>query len=202
MGCRDEFRAVTNPCLRCGLEQPVRQCPQERQPWLLSSVIAPLRYEYPLSVEIQALKFSRRRSYGRAFGLILEEHLRGRPEIAGIDAIVAVPLHRRRLYERGYNQALELARTLNKRLSIPIDSHCCRRIRNTPSQTDIPTKQRKANVRGAFDIPTSLNYRHIVIVDDVITTGSTVNELARLFSKAGVERIHVYALARAGAFPV
>lgn len=158
-------------------------------------------YQHPVDALIREMKFNQRpeiiHALGNDFAVWLSGRLDSQP-----DVMIPVPMHCRRMMQRGYNQALELARTLNKRLSIPIDSHCCRRIRNTPSQTDIPTKQRKANVRGAFDIPTSLNYRHIVIVDDVITTGSTVNELARLFSKAGVERIHVYALARAGAYPV
>ncbi len=158
-------------------------------------------YQHPVDALIREMKFNQRpeiiHSLGNDFAVWLSGRVDSQPEV-----MIPVPMHRHRMMQRGYNQALELARTLNKRLTIPIDSRYCRRIRNTPSQTDIPTKQRKANVRGAFDIPTPLNYRHVVIVDDVITTGSTVNELARLFSKAGVERIHVYALARAGVYPI
>jgi ComF family protein len=158
-------------------------------------------YQHPVDALIREMKFNQRpeiiHALGNDFAIWLSGRLDSQPE-----AMIPVPMHHRRMRQRGYNQALELARTLNKRLPIPIDSHCCRRIRNTPSQTDIPTKQRKANVHGAFEIPASLNYRHIVIVDDVITTGSTVNEIAALFTKAGVNCIHVYALARAGFDPI
>jgi ComF family protein len=158
-------------------------------------------YQHPVDALIRKMKFNQRPeiiyALGNNFAAWLDGQLDTQP-----DVMIPVPMHRRRMMQRGYNQAQELARILNKRLSIPVDNQCCRRIRNTPSQTDIPTKQRKANVRGAFDIIASFNYRYVVIVDDVITTGSTVNEIATLFARAGVKRIDVYALSRAGVGPI
>jgi ComF family protein len=174
----------------------VRHCPRERQPWLLSSVIAPLRYEYPLSVEIQALKFSRRRSYGRALGLILEEHLRGRPEVTDIDAIIAVPLHRRRLCERGYNQALEIARPVAARLKLPVLISGVSRSTATLPQADLYPRERRSNVANVFSVSRNMRGRRIAIVDDVITTGATVNALASKVLAAGATEVHAWAVSR------
>jgi len=172
-----------------------------REPPNFHECLAMYVYQHPVDALIREMKFNQRpeiiHALGNDFALWLSDRLDSQP-----DVMIPVPMHRRRMMQRGYNQALELARTLSKQLSIPIDSHCCQRIRNTPSQTDIPTKQRKANVQGAFEIPTPLNYRHVAIVDDVVTTGSTVNEIAMLFTRAGVKYIHVYALSRAGPDPV
>jgi ComF family protein len=158
-------------------------------------------YQHPVDALIREMKFNQRPEIIYALGNDFATWLGGRLDTQP-DVMIPVPMYRRRMMERGCNQALELARILNKRLSIPVDNQCCRRTCNTPSQTGIPTKQRRANVRGAFDITASFNYRHVVIVDDVVTTGSTVNEIATLFVRAGVKHIDVYALSRAGIDPI
>jgi ComF family protein len=114
------------------------------------------------------------------------------------DCIMPVPLHSSRLISRGYNQSLELARPLCKRFSIKLDLSSCKRVRATTPQADLPAKKRKSNVRNAFSITGTYDYEHILLLDDVITTGSTVNEIARILSLAGVGRIDVLAVARAG----
>ena len=194
--CQAEFTSVTSPCPRCGLAQPVRRCPQDRDHWHLAGIIAPLRYEFPLSAEIHALKFSRRRSYGRALGLLLAEHLRTRAETNLIDTIVAVPLHRRRLRERGYNQALEIARPVAAELRIPLLIAGITRSLPTRPQAELDLRERQTSVANVFSVSRNLCGRHIAIVDDVITTGATVNSLAGALLSAGATEVYAWSVSR------
>jgi len=115
----------------------------------------------------------------------------GRP-----DVIIPVPLHVSRLRDRGYNQALELARPIANRLNIPIDYQSCVRIRETAAQADLPAKLRRSNVKGAFQIH-KLDAEYVAIIDDVMTTGYTVAELSRQARNAGVKKIDIWTCARA-----
>ncbi len=114
------------------------------------------------------------------------------------DIIVPVPLHPRRVTERGFNQARELARPISKGLNIKIYPNVIERFRNKPPQTTLSRKQRLKNTRGTFRVRDNLPKGHILIVDDVMTTGATVNELARILKHEGVERVDIITLARAG----
>jgi len=159
-------------------------------------VIAPLRYEFPLTTQIHALKFSSARNLGRPLGLMLAEHLRRRLERESVDALVAVPLHRRRLLERGYNQALEIARPVAAELKLPLLIAGITRTLPTRPQVELDLQERRASVIGAFLVSRKLHGRHIAIVDDVITTGATVNSLARALRVAGAAEIQAWAVAR------
>ncbi len=106
-----------------------------------------------------------------------------------------MPLHATRLRERGYNQALELARPISSRLDIPIDYQSCTRARATPAQSALSARERSANVKGAFQVSQPLTARHVAIIDDVMTTGHTADELARMLQKTGVERIDIWVCA-------
>ena len=132
----------------------------------------------------------------RLLGLLLVRHVRwsgtGLP-----DCILPVPLHRKRLRQRGYNQSIELARPVAKAFDIPLDLESVVRIRNTHTQTGLDQKQRRKNMRSAFLAVKPLTGLHIAIVDDVVTTTSTVNELARIVKKAGATRVDVWSIARA-----
>jgi ComF family protein len=113
------------------------------------------------------------------------------------DALVPVPLYRGRLAERGYNQSLELAKTVAAEIGLPVLPRVCRRVRPTLAQSSLSPAARRRNVRGAFSIePRSLPPR-LAIVDDVMTSGQTVIELARVLRESGVEWIEVWCLARA-----
>lgn len=114
-----------------------------------------------------------------------------RPEL-----LIPVPLHPQRYAERGFNQALELARPIARRLDVPMDWSNCVRMRATPHQTGQDARARRANLKGAFAVSGTLQARHVAIVDDVVTTGATVSELARVLRRAGVERVEVWSAAR------
>lgn len=184
------------PCPRCALPQPVRRCPRNNSDWQVTCVIAPLRYEYPLTTQIHALKFSSARSLGRALGLILAEHLRKRLETEAIDAVVAVPLHRRRLLKRGYNQALEIARPVAAELKLPLLIAGITRSLSTRPQSELDVDARRASVAGVFSVSRRLHGRKVAIVDDVITTGATVNSLASALRLAGATEIQAWTVAR------
>ncbi|MCW8908267.1 MAG: phosphoribosyltransferase family protein, partial [Sedimenticola sp.] len=112
------------------------------------------------------------------------------------ERLLPVPLHPVRLRQRGYNQSLELARPLARRLGIALEQNSCHRVLDTRPQADLPRRQRLHNLQRAFRLSHPPEARHIALVDDVVTTGSTVNELARLLLRAGVQRVDVWAVAR------
>jgi ComF family protein len=110
--------------------------------------------------------------------------------------IIPMPLHPLRLKERGFNQALELARPIAKRLGIPINNKSCERIRVTQAQSLIPAPQRLHNVENAFRVNENFQATNIAIIDDVITTGHTVNELSKVLRKREVEKITIWCCAK------
>jgi len=125
----------------------------------------------------------------------------GQPLLAEADLIIPVPLHSRRLWSRRYNQAAELARSLGKSSGKAIDPMALRRVRATPSQGAMPSASaRQRNMRGAFQVPDSygaaISGRNVLLIDDVLTTGATVNACARVLKRAGAGKVHVLALAR------
>jgi ComF family protein len=112
--------------------------------------------------------------------------------------VLPVPLHSARLRERGYNQALEIARVLARRLKLPLATDAVRRTRATATQTTLPRTQRARNVRNAFAVRTDeLNGKHVAIVDDVMTSGHTIDALAKVLRRAGAKEISVWIIARA-----
>lgn len=112
------------------------------------------------------------------------------------DVIIPVPLHRSRQYERGFNQAIESARPISKRLNIPIEYKRCKRLVNTAAQSKLPANQRANNVKNAFVAHQDLAYKHIALLDDVMTTGHTLIEMSRALYYVGVKRIDVWCCAR------
>jgi len=159
--------------------------------------MAPLRYEYPLDRYIHALKFLPDRRMGRALGLLLADHLATNGADASVSALVPVPLHRRRLLQRGFNQAFEIARPIASGTNLPLLVAGIHRRVSTQPQTLINAHKRNANVRSVFQVRRRLDGLTIAIIDDVITTGATVNSLARALRGAGATDVHAWAVARA-----
>lgn len=187
-------------CSRCGVplpaETPAGPCGQcQRRPPPYASCHAAFLYTEPLPTLVGGAKFRGRmnliRLLGQCLALSLREH-----KVAMPDLIVPVPLHAKRLRQRGYNQALELARVLGRELGVPWDAHSCSRILHTKPQTALERKERRRNVRGAFRVRGPLGVERVAVLDDVVTTGSTVSELSRVLLQAGVEQVDVWAVAR------
>jgi ComF family protein len=152
-------------------------------------------YREPVSWLLQGLKYHRRLSGIPVASRLLLEYLRSRVE-CWPQLILPMPLHPARLRQRGFNQALEIARPLARVLGIPLSMRVCGRERNTPQQSELPAARRAANVRNAFRMHESLPVKHVAIVDDIVTTGATANELARLLKKHGAETVQIWAVAR------
>lgn len=165
-----------------------------KQPPDFTSAEVLFDYQYPVKRIIQAFKFNKRPELAACFAKKLTNKLMSKPKLP--DIIVPVPLHKTRQQERGFNQSLELARSIAKRTGLSIDTALCKRIKNTGPQSSLTGQMRKNNVRGVFALTNQCLPKHIAIIDDVVTTGSTVNEIASLFIKAGCHRIDVWAIAR------
>lgn len=152
-------------------------------------------YAPPVDYMIQRLKFHGELAWARALGGLMASEL-ARRVTDPPDVVVPVPLHRRRLAERGYNQALELARPLARALAAPVDVSLCARIRPTREQSALGAGARRANLRGAFAVAGSAP-SSIAIVDDVLTTGSTAGALAHVLRQAGAAHVSIWICARA-----
>jgi ComF family protein len=146
---------------------------------------------------VRAVKYHGAVAHARVLGELLAARLRARPLPCWPEVLLPVPLAPRRFRERGYNQAIELARGLERRLSIPLRTDVLVRVRETREQAGLPRSERRKNLRAAFAVRGPLQAMHVALVDDVITTGSTVNELAKMLKAAGVRRVEVWAVARA-----
>jgi len=154
-----------------------------------------LHYEGPIANLIAKMKYQEDLSMSKLFGELLADKLENHLDVLP-QAIIPVPLHNKRLRERGYNQAMELARPIAKRLRIPIVNNQCYRIRATEKQSLTGSRNRKNNMKNAFSAEFSPPLKHIALIDDVITTGNTITEVCKALHKAGVERIDVWAIAR------
>ncbi len=146
---------------------------------------------------IQQLKYGNELSVGRVFAHRFAEQLAA-ARVALPDVLIPVPLGARRFRHRGFNQAIELARHLRKLTGVEMRTNLVTRVRETAEQAALPRDERRKNVRDAFALLQPLVYTHVAILDDVVTTGSTVNEMAKLLRQAGAEEIQVWAIARAG----
>ena len=151
------------------------------------------RYEFPIDKLIQSLKYSHRLASADFFGAALAGVCTG----VAPDLILPVPLSAQRLAERGFNQSLEIARPLSRFLGVPLELHAVRRHRHTLPQAGLPWKERSKNIRHAFDCNTDFSGKSILVVDDVMTTGSTLNELARVLKAHGARRVTNAVVARA-----
>lgn len=199
-GCARDFPRNDVCCPRCALplKAPAPLCGEclEREPPFASAWV-PFRYEHPLDLLEARFKFRGDLAAGRVLAELMIERavvdVPARPEL-----IVAVPLHVSRLRERGYNQAFELAKPVARAAGIPLARDLLARVRATPAQTGLEAAARRRNLRGAFAVsPRSALPHHVVLFDDVMTTGATMRECARALRRAGVVRVDIWALARA-----
>lgn len=210
--CRQYHRGVLAICQPCmDLLQPIRHsCNICRLPLIdekrllcaqclnkkpsFNQVISHYLFEEPLRTLIHIFK------YQETLGLapfLLRLMLDAKPPIYQPDCLVPVPMHSKKLKQRGFNQAVELTKRIAKHLDISYDLNLCKKTDNTEKQVSLSLKKRKLNLLKAF-VANSNTYKHVTIIDDLLTTGSTANALALCLKETGVERVDVWCIARTG----
>jgi len=193
--CRRSLPVPPHACLRCAL--PLRtpgtcgRCLQHPPP--VQATRAAFVYRPPLDRLLPRHKFHRDLAAGRLLARLMAEAAAGweRPQ-----ALVPIPLHHSRLRERGYDQALELARPLANALRLPVRADLLQRIRATSPQSELDAAARRRNLRGAFRASGGSVPDHVALVDDVMTTGATLHAAARALKRAGVARVDAWICAR------
>lgn len=153
--------------------------------------LAVFAYAFPLDKLVQALKFGERLMLVNGLADSLAQRVEVRP-----DCIIAMPLHPSRLRGRGFNQSIELARRVANRLDIPLLPHVCQRVRDTPPQSALKWKERGKNMRNAFICTQDLSGKHVAVVDDVMTSGVSLNEVSVALRNAGAREVSAWVIAR------
>lgn len=181
-------------CKKCG--KPIRQkevefcydCEREdlcyeqgRSLWI---------HKMPVSSSIYAFKYKNRRVYGEVYGREMAKMFRKIIRLWEIDVIVPVPLHRKKQKKRGYNQAEILAKEIGFRVGIPVDTTLIKRKKNTVPQKEFTRKERKKNLKNAFEVTGKVEGKRVLIIDDIYTTGSTIDSISILLKKAGAEKTY------------
>ena len=191
--CSADLPPLPKACPRCALPNPAEAVCGSclNHPPHFDGTLALWRYEFPCDRLIQALKYRARLALARHFARTLVSRM-----LPEVDVIVPMPLHPNRLAERGFNQALEIARGVARHLRKPLVPRGVRRVRDTAAQTRLPYEERAKNVRGAFQCAFDPSGASVAVVDDVMTTGATLNEVARVLKRAGAVRIENLVIAR------
>ncbi len=198
--CLQSLPWIGSQCVRCALPLSITttealcgRC--QTQPPAFEACLSPFHYQAPLDHLLLDLKFNGRLTQARLLGELMTQWLVSVVDVPP-EQIIPVPLHATRLRERGFNQAVELARPIARHFDVPLNLHGVRRTRATPPQSDLSRKERLKNIRGAFEVMQPLS-GNVVIIDDVMTTGSTAHELAEALLNAGAEQVEVWVCARA-----
>lgn len=200
--CRQEIPSQGAACQRCaaalttapGSAVCCGHCLADPPPFDRSWTLGP--YREGLASLVNMLKFHGRLEAGRLLGLLLGRYLRAHPENRSF-ALLPVPLHPGRMRQRGFNQAAEIARWAGRQAGLVVLHDAASRQRKTVAQTGLGAAERRRNLRDAFVCHRDLRHQRVAIVDDVMTTGSTVTSLASALRKAGCQRIEIWCCARA-----
>lgn len=201
MDCRLRLPILPHACKQCAqpLPEPANHCGdciKNNPPFTRTHVL--FLYEPPIRHWILGLKFQDQLQQAVLFAQLLLERMDDwYAQQPYPDILLPVPLHPRRLRERGYNQAVEIAKTLSAKLNIPLDLHGIQRNKATLPQSMLSSDQRRRNIANAFICKKNYQGLTVAVVDDVITTGYTVNALANLLIINGAKEIHVWSVARA-----
>ena len=185
-------------CPQCALASPVNQICGHclKSPPAFDAAHALFRYEYPLDAMLQRYKYKHLLTMAKTFGELMARRINAAAGPACPDIILPMPLHPQRLQERGFNQAVEIGRVLAKRLQLELDIQSCARIKLAPPQVSLPLKARVKNMRGAFACRQNLDGLRIALIDDVMTTGASLNALAKTAKDAGAAHIECWVVAR------
>jgi ComF family protein len=182
-------------CPQCAIPTPDGQTCGGclKRPPAFDHTRAALAYAFPLDRLIPRLKYNGQLAIAPALGECLAEALASGPRP---DCLIPMPLHARRIRERGFNHATEIALEVAKQLSLPLDTDSCQRIRDTPPQMGLKYDARRRNVRGAFVCTGDVRGQHIALIDDVMTTGTSLDELAATLKRAGAREVTCWVAAR------
>lgn len=196
--CLLQLPYVKKACFACGLKIIGKavlcgQCLKKSNAF--DRIIVPFYYKKPITTLLFQLKFYEKLASLSLFSYFLIKKLKQRQDSLP-QVIIPVPLYKKRLKKRGFNQSLELAKILSRALNIRLDRYCCTRIRQTLPQQELNAKARQTNLRHAFKVRNNRIYQHIALVDDVVTTMATVNEIAKCFKKQGTLIVEVWCCAR------
>lgn len=198
--CEQTLCASWPHCRHCGLPGPTDtafcgHCSTREQSFNCCIALAP--YRQPLDGLITDFKYRRRLSSGVVLAQLLAQRLRNHYlHDSWPGALLPVPLHWRRQWRRGFNQAHFLAAALARELQLPLQANALQRGRHTPSQQGMNRKQRQKNLRGAFTLECAPAARHIALVDDVVTTGTTAGLISELLLDGGATRVDIWCLGR------
>lgn len=199
--CQDDLPLNASACAQCALpitatDNKMRCGHCLQRPPSFQRTIAPYIYQDAIATLIYDLKFNQQLANANILGQLFAENIECYYQGTALpEMIIPIPLHRRRLRQRGFNQALEICKPVSRRLNIPINPLSCQRIIDTEPQSCLNAKQRRKNLRGAFTTD-NITAKHVAVFDDVITTGSTLQEFCTCLAKAGVEQIDVWCVAR------
>lgn len=199
-GCQADWPRFSTPlCRICG-DQALTEdricdnCDRQRPPYIRASAAFP--YTFPVKEAILRMKFSRQPEWAIALADLAYPCFEARfDQLHGM--LLPVPLHPRRRARRGYNQAALIARQLSLRSGWPVNETLCRRVRNTPHQARLDLQARQSNLSRSFEVCAPVPDCPVIIIDDVVTSGSTVSAISQVLQGAGCEAIHVFSIARA-----
>ncbi len=197
-GCLAALPSVIRPCQRCAeplataeISEICPKCTAKRP--LIQEIHSAFAYQSPIDALVLRFKRGAELACGRVLAQLLAERAHAWPRP---DLLLAVPLHRSRLRERGFDQAGLIAADVSAKLGIP-HQRSLQRTRDTPSQAGLSAQQRRVNVRGAFQARNLASFSHVALIDDVATTASTLNACALACLRAGAKRVDAWVLARA-----
>ena len=195
-GCDADLSHYRAPaCPICALPTPSGQvcgaCLQH--PPAFDRTLAAFSYHFPVDRLLHAFKYSGNLALTEILAKPLAQLAAGHPKP---DLLMPMPLHPGRLKERGFNQSLEIAKPISRWLDIPLTADACQRTRDTPTQAGLKWKERRRNVRGAFACDLDLSGKKIAVLDDVMTTGATLNEISRVLKSRGASEVSAWVVAR------
>jgi len=197
-GCNSDLPWHSKPhCPQCGLDSNGLLCGScINSPPAFDATFSLFTYDFPLDSMMQRYKYGNMLNLGYIFGQMLGK----KTNLADVDLIIPMPMHPMRLKERGFNQSLEIAKIITKSHPEKLDFTSALRQKHTPPQASLPLKERVKNIKGAFKINVdsvdNFKNKRIAIVDDVMTTGASLNELAKTLKKVGAEHVECWVIAR------
>lgn len=192
--CLDDLPHHTSCCPQCGLlsfeGQLCGAC--IASPPDFDATKAAFTYEYPISQVLQQYKYNQQLFLAETFAELMLQKIQAQ----NIDLIIPMPLHPNRLQERGFNQSLEVSRIIGKHLNIRVNSQAVSRIKLSPPQASLPLKERVRNMKGPFICNEDLSVMRIALIDDVMTTGASLNALAKAVKAKGAAHVECWLIAR------